>query len=78
MVWINIFNFNFSICYCAHTQITKCLDSISNNCMTSLISSFTPVILIDLFPKNLILAPELFKKLIKSITSGSIEIFFIT
>ena len=31
----------------------------------------------DLFPKNLISAPELFKKLIKSNTSGSIEIFFI-
>ena len=36
----------------------------------------TPLIKIDLFEINLILAPESFKKLIKSITSGSIAIFF--
>ena len=41
-----------------------------------LINSLTPVIFNVLLPVNFILAPELFKKLIKSITSGSIEIFF--
>ena len=37
-----------------------------------LTSSFTPFILIDLFPKNFISAPELFKKLIRSIQAPDI------